>query len=329
MRTEPVSAPPASTPEHRPLRALALILLASLSFALVAMTVKEVANTPGVGVAPAVLSRGLCGLLVCGWWARRGGLSLRPRGWSMLALRCTAGIAAVGLYYRALGPGGTDMVTAAMLLKTSPLWVAVLSPAFVRERPGARVWGALALGLTGVLIVSLDPSRGWRPDLSQLGVALSLVAGLGSALAYLALRRLASTDDPVTVVAAFSLALTLASAPFVVGRPGDVAAWPARVWAVLAVAGVLGTAGQLFLTAAYRFGPAAAVTIAGLSEVAMQGLLSVVRFQEWPAPEALVGGALAMAAGLVASRQMKPAPAAGATALPAGLAAGEEPRRRG
>ena len=73
-----------------------------------------------MGVAPPVLSRGLCGVLVCLYWARRGDVPLRPSGWPMLALRCLSGVGAVGLYYRSLGPGGTDMVTAAMLLKTSP-----------------------------------------------------------------------------------------------------------------------------------------------------------------------------------------------------------------
>lgn len=319
-----MTAPTAASapPEHRPLRALALILLASASFALVAMTVKELGNDPRVGAAPPVLSRGLCGMLVCAYWARRGDLPLRPSGWTMLALRCLSGVGAVGLYYRSLGPGGTDMVTAAMLLKTSPLWVALLSPVVLGERPTTRIWGALALGLAGVVVVSLDPAKGWRPNLANLGVALSLIAGVCSAFAYMSLRKLATTDHPVTVVATFSAALALGSAPFVIARASDASAWSTRTWLVLCAAGVLGTAGQLFLTAAYRWSTAAAVTIAGLSEVGMQGVLSVVRFGEVPSREALIGGLLAMSAGLVASARLRrpaPAKAPATTALPTGL----------
>lgn len=316
-------------PEHRPLRALVLILLASASFALVAMTVKELGNDPRVGVAPPVLSRGLCGVLVCVYWARRGDVPLVPSGWTMLALRCLSGVGAVGLYYRSLGPGGTDMVTAAMLLKTSPLWVALLSPVVLGERPTPRIWSALVVGLAGVVVVSLDPAKGWRPNLANLGVALSLIAGVCSAFAYMSLRRLATTDHPVTVVGTFSVALALGAAPFVVARVDDMGAWSTRTWLVLGAAGVLGTAGQLFLTAAYRWSTAAAVTIAGLSEVGMQGVLSVVRFGEVPSREALIGGLLAMSAGLLASARMRrpvPAAAPATTSLPTGLVVDAERR---
>lgn len=327
MTTPSTAAPP---PEHRPLRALALILLASLSFALVAMTVKELGNDPRVGVAPPVLSRGLCGVVVCVYWARRGDVPLWPSGWPMLALRCLSGVGAVGLYYRSLGPGGTDMVTAAMLLKTSPLWVALLSPLVLGERPTRRIWSALALGLAGVVVASLDPAQGWRPNVANLGVVLSLVAGVCSAFAYMSLRKLATTDHPVTVVGTFSLALSLGAAPFVLARAEHVGGWPARTWVILALAGALGTAGQLFLTAAYRWSTAAAVTIAGLSEVGMQAVLSILRFGEVPSREALIGGALAMSAGLLASSRMQRGarvtePAT--TSLPTGLVV-ESPRPR-
>jgi drug/metabolite transporter (DMT)-like permease len=275
-----------------------------------------------VSAAAPVFARGLFGVLLCALWAGRAGRSLRPSSWTMLAARCGAGVFAVGCYYRALGPDGTDMVTAAMLLKTSPLWVALIAPFALSERPSRRTWIALALGLAGMFLVSVDPSKGWRPDLARLGVGLALIAGVFSAFAYISLRKLASTDDPLTVVFTFSGALALASAPFLVDDLGRLGEWSRRAWITLVVAGLFGTAGQLFLTAAYRYGTAAAVAIASLSEVGMQALLSWRWFDEVPSREALVGGLLAMGAGFLATPRPGPPRAPATTALPTGLVVG-------
>ncbi len=298
-------------PEPSPWRALALITGASVAFVLLAATVK--ATSPTTGTAAPILARGLLGLAVCTACARRRGVPLRPRGWPMLGLRCGAGVLAVAAYYRALGPGGTDLATAAMLLKTSPLWVAVLAPAVLGERPRPRVAVALAVGLAGALLASLDPARGWTPDLARLGVGLSLLAGVLSALAYLALRGLARTDAPLTVVVWFSLALTLGAGPLAALDLVARGPWPPAVWGQLLLAGALGTAGQLLLTQAYRHGTAAAVTVGGLAEVGLHALVSVAWFAEVPSREAALGGLLALCAGVMAATAPPAPPAVAAT----------------
>jgi drug/metabolite transporter (DMT)-like permease len=305
-------------PEQRPLLALSLALAASASFSLVAMCVKELGRDATVGVAPPIFVRGVFGALLCVAWATWTKRSLRPSGWAALVQRCAAGVAAVGLYYAALGPGDTDMVTAAMLLKTSPLWVALLSAPLLGEAVSRRTWIGLAIGLAGVVLASLDPAKGWTPDLARVGVGMALASGVCSAFAYLALRKLARTDDPVSVVASFSVALALVSLPFVLAKRVHVGAWSGHTWFILTMAGVFGTAGQLFLTAAFRYGTASSVTVAGLSELGLQALLSIWRFGELPSRAELVGGLLCMAAGLIASpRVEQPAPVA--NALPTGL----------
>ena len=63
-------APVTAAPEHRPWRALGLVVAASASFAVVAATVKELSQVEGCGAAPPILSRGLFGFLACLAWAR-------------------------------------------------------------------------------------------------------------------------------------------------------------------------------------------------------------------------------------------------------------------
>lgn len=285
----------ADYPEQRPLRAFALIFLASLSFASLSAAIKAVA--PITGLAPPIAARGLVGFLICLAWARSRQQPLRPKNTGMLAVRCLTGAAAMLSYYWALTPAArTDLPTAVMLLKTAPLWVALLSPLVVAERPGRRLWLALAIGLVGVGI-----RYGWSLQGEQLGVFASLAAGLFAGLAYLSLRALARTDDPLVVVLWFSAFLTLAPLPFLGPALDAGAAWTARTWGLLALCGLLGTCGQLFLTAAYRYGTATAVTIGGLVEVGIAMGYSFLLFQERPALAAIVGGLLAMSAGFVAN----------------------------
>lgn len=294
-RTGTLPAEP-GLPEGRPLRALGLILAASVCFAGLGATVKALA--PRVGLAAPIAARGVIGLLVGLVWLRVVREPLRPRGWGSLTLRCTAGGAAMILFYWSLSStgGGADLPTAVVLLKTNPLWVAVLAPLVVREAPGARTWVALAVGAVGVGLrygVSLEGE--------QRGLLAALAAGFLSALAYLSLRRLARTDSPVVVVVWFSAFLALAAAPFL-GDALTSGPWTVGTWALVILAGSLGTTGQLLLTAAYRWGTAAAVTVTGLAEVAFALVLSVVLFGEQPSAGAIVGGALALAAGVIAAR---------------------------
>lgn len=295
-RSEPVAPSAAELPPPRPLRALGLILIAGACFASLTAAIKAVGSHTGLAVP--IFARGVCGVLVCWFMLRARGQSLRPRGWKLLALRCGAGAVAMLCYYWSVLPGGgaTDLATAAMLLKTAPLWVALLAPWVVGERPQRMIWLALAVGLLGVGL-----RYGFAVQGEEAGVAASLVAGVLAAFAYLALRGLAKTDDSLTVVTVFSLFLTVAPLPFAVPRLLDAGAWPARVWWLLLACGALGTVGQLALTSAYRWGSAAAVTVSGLSEVAMAAGFSIVAFGEPLTAPAVVGGALALGAGLIAS----------------------------
>jgi len=282
-------------PPHRPLRALALVLGASFSFATLSAAIKACAAETGVS-AP-IFSRGVFGLLCCALVLRLRGVSLRPRAGKALAVRCLSGIAAMYCYYWAYTRGGTDLPSAVVLLKTAPVWVALIAPFALGESLRARIVFALGLGLAGMALrygVSLQGE--------QAGLAASLAAGFLAAVAYVSLRALGKKDDPLVVVTWFSAFLILATLPGVaLEARAPIADWTPRAWGLLALIGLLGTAGQLFLTAAYRDGKAAAVTIGGLGEVGIALAYSVLLFQQTPSAGALVGGGLALAAGVLAN----------------------------
>jgi len=275
-----------------------LIVLAGFWFTVMAALIKAAA--PTVGIAALVVSRGVVGLVLCVLAARVLQLSLRPQGRGRLAVRCLIGGAAMGCYYAAVGLWQTELGTAAMLKKTSPVWVALFAPWVFGERTTSRVWLALVVGLIGV-----GASYGFVPEGDRVGIALCLLTGFLAAIAYLALRGLAFTDNPVAVVAAFSLTVLLGAAPFAVKNYLEAGGYDAHTWGMIGLAGTAGTLGQFSLTGAYRHGTAASVSVASLSEIAFALLASLVVFQQSPTPAGLVGGGLVCVAALVAvtSRQ--------------------------
>jgi drug/metabolite transporter (DMT)-like permease len=290
--------PQASGPPERPFRAFGLVFLAGLSFASLSASIKEVASED-TGIWVAILSRGVVGLVVCLGLAlyRRQPLGVHGR-WPLL-LRCTTGVTAMYAYYWAFTHGKTDLASAVVLLKTAPLWVALLAPFLLRERTGRMVWLALVIGLVGVGIRYQASFEG-----EHLGLLASLAAGILAAGAYLSLRSLGRTDSTLSVVTWFSLALVVF--PLIGIAWGGEGARPwsefsPRAWGLLALIGVLGTVGQFFLTAAYTHGRAAAVTVGGLSEVLIALGFTVLWFGDVVRPSAAVGGGLALLAGILAA----------------------------
>ena len=215
-----------------------------------------------------------------------------------------------------------------------------------RPLPSGRVPAALGLGLgvgllaLGVLLsgatavaAGLPLARGLAPGLLLAACVVAYDGVLKAwrwpgAIAMAGCRAVNGAGAAVALGAGaplgyagllfvFVLGLTLVStwedeeAPpgAVAGAWGTVALAPLLL--VLAVVkGLLGTVGQLFLTAAFSYSTAAAVTIGGLSELAMQGGISVLRYGEVPTREALIGGGLALVAGLLAAPRMPRATAA-------------------
>ena len=273
-------------------------MLAGFWFTVMAALIKAAA--PTVGIAALVVSRGVVGLVLCVAAARVLKLSLRPQGRGRLAVRCLIGGAAMACYYAAVGLWQTELGTAAMLKKTSPVWVALFAPLVFGERTTPRVWLALVVGLVGV-----GASYGFVPEGDRVGIALCLLTGFLAAIAYLALRGLAFTDNPVAVVAAFSLTVLVGAAPFAVRNYLASSGYDLATWSMIGLAGTAGTLGQFSLTGAYRHGSAASVSVASLSEIAFALLASLLVFAQSPTPAGLVGGGLVCVAALVAvtSRQ--------------------------
>lgn len=304
------AAPPvetASLPPERPALALAFAFAASVCFAAMGAFVRKIGHT--VGTAETVCARGILGSLVLLGIHVVQRRPLRVGAPGIMVLRTLAGTASLFCYYGAIegaasdGPG--ELATAVLLLKTAPVWVAVGSRAFLGEVATGRTWFALVLGIVGA---SLAIAKGEGVSGGRGTIMLGLMSGVCAAAAYLSVRKLAAKEEPLTVVAFFSMGAALLTAPFAALHLSRAPAWPdpsALGW--LAGAALSGTTAQVLMTHAYRHARATVAAVAGLGEVGFALLAAFLIFHEEPGPWALLGGGLAVIAGFVASWPARPA----------------------
>ncbi len=227
--------------------------------------------------------------------ARRGWV-VKARG--TIVLRSVLGFAAMMLFFWSLGR--LTLGEAQMLIKLQPVWIALLAPFVLGERPGGRVWVCLGLALAGAGLV-LGPSL----TAGVLGLAglAALGSSLFSALAHMQLRKLGRTDPPDLVVFNFTALLLVFSGVLSVpvARAPESAHWP-----VLVGIAMCALAGQMFMTGAYRAAPAPLVAVVGYTAIPVAMFLDGLIWGTVPTVWSITGGVLIIAAGVGLAYRRKP-----------------------
>jgi drug/metabolite transporter (DMT)-like permease len=150
------------------------------------------------------------------------------------------------------------------LMNLAPLWVAIASWFLLPLTRSRWVWGVIALGLVGVVMIQ-------QPQLAagNLAVLAPMASSFLLAIVMLALHRSQGVDARA-VVFHFSVISTLTClavfvqaalrAPLVITGDGTTVL-------MLLGTGIAAAMGQLFLTAAFASGPPAKVAVVGLTQV--------------------------------------------------------------
>jgi S-adenosylmethionine uptake transporter len=155
-----------------------------------------------------------------------------------------------------------------------------------RLRPGALV--ALLLSIVGVGLIT-----GARVAGIGRGDAMGLLAGLTGGVAITSIRELRKTETAyaiLVVFCAFGLvtSLLMAREPWLLPRGG-------MLWALGGIA-VMGTGGQLLMTAAYRYCSVAAGGLLSLVTVVLSSLIGFLWFGEGMSLRTLAGSLLVLGA---------------------------------
>lgn len=277
--------------QQKPFLALGLRLLAMLAMS-VMLLFSKLSGIYGLPLPETLFWRQLLpALAIVGWLASRGELArLRTeRFWVHLrrAFIGTTGMFATLGVVRIL-----PLAEATILSFTTPMFAVVLAALFLREPVGPWRWGAVALGLCGVLVI-VGPDRTHMP---ALGVAVGLAAAFAVALVSIQLRDLGRTEEPLRVVFYFSAlgAVMLLPGAIVTGS-----AHTPSEWLLFAGIGASGLVTQLLLTAALRYGSVASVIVMDYSQLIWSTLWGFLIFSQLPPATSWLGAPLIIAAGLV------------------------------
>jgi drug/metabolite transporter (DMT)-like permease len=262
----------------------------AFGFSVMSMLVKLAG--PRLPVGEIVLARVIVTLAVSFVMVRRAGLSPWGNDRARLALRGLLGFGGLACYYIALVR--LPLADATTLQNTIPLLTAVLAWWLLGEHVGVATVIALACGIAGVVVVA-RPGGG---EHDVIGIAVVLAGAVLSSLAYVTVRRLASTEHPLVIVFFFPLV----ALPFAIPWAAYDLVVPGPLDALLLVAiGLATQAGQVFLTlglAAERAGRASSISYL---QVCFAIMWQVIVWGEQPAVTTFAGAGLILAGTLIVS----------------------------
>lgn len=185
------------------------------------------------------------------------------------------------------------LAAAITLNYTSPLFLALVMPFLLKERPSLLQYLSVLLGFVGVVLLL----RPWQPGGDVVAGLAGLASGLFAAWAYVHVRQLGKLREPEwRTVFWFTVVCSLGAALFV-GHERWSPVGPQTLPLLLAV-GFFATVGQFSMTRAYKRGQTAVVASFAFSTVVFGALLDVLIWNDRLPPVAWSGIALTVGAGL-------------------------------
>lgn len=278
------------------LKAAIFMSLGALFLSLVPVFVKLIPADSGIPTFQKLFVRGLAATLVLGGVLLARGISFKPGSPILMGGRALLGIAGMLTYFMAVE--GLPLAEAVTINKLSPFFVLILSRFFLGERLKGIQMMAIVLGFSGVVVI-IRP--GSIPITVPAGLAVASALFAGSA--YTTLRALRKTDRPLRVVFWFSAAITLLFLPQML--VSGVMPRPAELLFLLGI-GLSGTAGQLFMTRAYRFAPGGEVAIYGYLSVVFSMAWQLLFFDSVPEAAVFIGAGLILLGGWINYRSGGP-----------------------
>lgn len=224
-----------------------------------------------IGIVLVILVAGAAGTLT----------QVERRDLGLHAIRNLSHFAGQNLWFAAL-----TLIPLAQLFAlefTSPIWVLILSPIFLKEPLTRLKLFSAGLGFIGVLIVA-------RPDFStpNLGILLAALAAIGFAGSAIATKQL-TRKTSITCILFWLTVMQAIFGLIAAGWDGDVA-WPAaRIWPYVALVAVAGLCAHFCLTKALSLATASVVMPMDFARLPIIAIVGMLFYAEALDPWVLLG----------------------------------------
>jgi drug/metabolite transporter (DMT)-like permease len=251
--------------------------LGAFSFSIMSLSVRLVGQT--IPTMEVVLARSIVVLLICWFSLRRRRISPWGKRRGFLFTRGFVGSISLAAFYYTLVH--LPLADATILQHTSPIWTAFLAVPFLGERVGRREAFIALFSLGGVILMA-RPSfvfGGLESGLPHLPVLIGLFGAIFTAGAYVSVRMLGRTEDPIVVVFWFSMVSAGASLLFL---PFGFAMPTWRELSLLLMVGAATYSGQRFLTIGLRQERAARASAIGYLQIVFAALWGLLLLGEIP-----------------------------------------------
>ena len=256
---------------------------AAFSFSLMSLLVKTVGQR--LPVQEIVLVRALITFGLTWAYLTRRGISPWGTRRALLLLRGTLGFGALLCFFYSVVH--LPLADATVIQYTNPVFASLIAALVIGERLRVRDGAYIAASLAGLLLVA-RPSFlfGTPQELESLAVGIALLGALLSAAAYVAVRALTKTEEPLVIVFYFAAVSVAGSIPLAAFDP----VWPTGTeWLVLVGIGLATQLGQVYLTKGLREEPAGRALAVGYLQIVFAGGWGLLFFGEVPGPLSAAG----------------------------------------
>lgn len=206
-------------------------------------------------------------------------------------LRAVFGLCGFYLFIWAAGLG--SLVNANVLLNTTPVFIPVIGVLVLDKQISLRLWGAIALGFMGLLLV-VQPSADLLRNPANL---IGLGAGLSAAIEFLTVRSLNQTQTPLSQTLYYLLIGSVLTAPIALWQWQPI---EMRTLGLVAIAAVAFLSFQLLLVKAYGYADPHQIGVFQYSSVIFSAAIGWLFFHEIPNSLSLVGMVLITVGGALA-----------------------------
>jgi drug/metabolite transporter (DMT)-like permease len=288
-----------------PRRGLRYAVIGAFSLALMSALAKLVGSR--IPVQEIILFRGTVfgGSTLLLLWSK--GVNPWGQERKLLLLRGLLGYSALSCFFYAVMH--LPLADTTTLHFTNPVFGAILAAMVLKEYLRKLEAALVLVSLGGVVMVARPEflfGEGSAPP--PLAVGLALLGAILGAGAYVVVRRLTRTNEPLVIVFYFGLVSAVGSLPFTLV---NFVVPTVREFVVLVSVGLATLGGQVFMTRAFQLEKAFRVMAVGYLQIVFAALLGLLLFREIPDLWSAAGAAVIIGSTLLMGRIRPAATAAG------------------